>query len=76
MASRKITLSEAVDFCRRSSDEEDIADNDGAFAENNQVVVVDSTMFGNPDAGFGELLDSNNHIKSIEKMLTLHIYFL
>ena len=49
MASRKITLSEAVDFCTRSSDEEDIADDDGVFAENNEDVVVDSTMFGNPD---------------------------
>ena len=49
MASRKITLSEAVDFCTRSSDEEDIADDDGVFVENNEDVVVDSTMFGNPD---------------------------
>ena len=49
MTSRKITLSEAVGFCTRSSDEEDIADDDGVFAENNEDVVVDSTMFGNPD---------------------------
>ena len=48
MTSRKITLSEAVGFCTRSSDEEDIADDDGVFAENNEDVVVDSTMFGNP----------------------------
>ena len=51
MASRKITLSEAVDFCTRSSDEEDIADDDRIFAENNEDAVVDSTMFGNSDVG-------------------------
>ena len=34
MASRKITLSEAVDFDTRSSDEEDIANDYGVFAEN------------------------------------------
>ena len=51
MASRKITISEAVDFCKRSSDEEEIADDDGIFVENNEDVVVDSTMFGNSDVG-------------------------
>ena len=48
MASRKIMLSEAVDFCTRSSDEEGISDDDCVFAENNDV-VVESTMFGYPD---------------------------
>ena len=51
MVSRKITLSEAVDFRTRSSDEEEIADDDGIFVENNEYVVVDSTMFGNSDVG-------------------------
>ena len=51
MASRKITISEAVDFCKRSSDEEEIADDNGIFVENNEDVVVDSTMFGNSDVG-------------------------
>ena len=41
-------LSEAVDFCTRSSDEEGISDDDCVFAENNDV-VVESTMFGYPD---------------------------
>ena len=60
-----LTPPEAVDFCTRSSDEEDIDDNDddddddaddddGVFAENNEDVVVDSTMFGNPDAMLSE----------------------
>ena len=49
MASRKITLSEAVNFCTRNSNEENIANDDGVFAENNEDVVVDSTMFGNPE---------------------------
>ena len=49
MASRKIMISEAVNFCTRSFDEEDIADDDGVFVENNEDVVIDSTMFGNPD---------------------------
>ena len=56
MASRKITLSKAVCFCTRSSNEENIAD-DGVFAENNEDVVVDSTMFGNP----GDILSENEN---------------
>ena len=46
--SRKIALSEAVDFCTRSSDEEDIVDDDGVFAENEEDVLVNTTTFGNP----------------------------
>ena len=65
MASRKITLSEAVDFCTRSSDEEDIADDDGVFAENNEDVVVDSTMFGNPDDMLSE--NENEDLTSEEE---------
>ena len=53
MASRKITLSEAVNFYTRSSDEENIAD-DGVFAENNEDVLFDSAMFGNPDDTLSE----------------------
>ena len=59
MASRKITLSEAVDFRTRSSDEEEIADDDGIFVENNEDVVVDSTMFGNSDVG-NSILENKN----------------
>ena len=65
MASRKITLSEAVDFGTRSSDEEDIADDDGVFAENNEVVVVDSTVFGNPDHMLSE--NENEDLTSEEE---------
>ena len=65
MASRKITLSEAVDFCTRSSDEEDIADDDGVFVENNEDVVVDSTMFGNPDDMLSE--NENKDLTSEEE---------
>ena len=54
MASRKIMLWEAANFCKTSSDEEDIADDDGVFAENNKDVVVNSTMFGNHDDMFSE----------------------
>ena len=64
MVSRKITLSEAVDFCTRSSDEENIAD-DGVFAENNEDVVVDSTMFGNPDDMLSE--NQNKDLTSEEE---------
>ena len=46
--SRKIALSEAVDFCTRRSDEEDIVDDDGVFAENEEDVLVNTTTFGNP----------------------------
>ena len=53
MTSRKITLSEAVNFYTRSSDEENIAD-DGVFAENNEDVLFDSAMFGNPDDTLSE----------------------
>ena len=49
MVSRKIALSDAVNLCTRSSNEEDIADNDGVFAKSNEDVVVDPTMFGSPD---------------------------
>ena len=49
MASRKIMISGAVNFCTRSFDEEDIADDDGVFVENNEDAVIDSTMFGNPN---------------------------
>ena len=56
MASRKITLSKAVCSSTRSSNEENIAD-DGVFAENNEDVVVDSTMFGNP----GDILSENEN---------------
>ena len=38
MVSRKIALSDAVNLCTRSSNEEDIADNDGVFAESNKDV--------------------------------------
>ena len=48
MASRKIMLSEAVNFYTRSSDEENIGADDGVFAENNEDVLFDSAMFGNP----------------------------
>ena len=65
MASRKITLSEAVDFCTRSSDEEDIAGDDGVFAENNEVVVVDSTIFGSPDDMLSE--NENEDLTSEEE---------
>ena len=64
MAGRKITLSEAVDFSTRSSDEENIADDDGVFAENNENVVVDSTMFGNND---GMLSQNENEDLTSEK---------
>ena len=65
MASRKIMLSEAADFCKRSSDEEDIADDDGVFAENNKDVVVDYTMFGNSDDMFSE--NENEDLTSEEE---------
>ena len=65
MASRKIMLSEAAEFCKRSSDEEDIADDDGVFAENNKDVVVDYTMFGNPDDMFSE--NENEDLTSEEE---------
>ena len=58
-------LSEAADFCKRSSDEEDIADDDGVFAENNKDVVVDYTMFGNPDDMFSE--NENEDLTSEEE---------
>ena len=45
----KITLSEAIEFCTRSSDEEDIANDDGVFPGINNEVEVDSAMFFNPE---------------------------
>ena len=65
MASRKIMLSEAIDFCTRSSDEKDIAGDDGVFAENNEDVVVDSTMFGSPDDMLSE--NENEDLTSEEE---------
>ena len=59
MENRKIMLSEAVDLYTRSSDEEEIADDDGVFAENNEDVVVDSTKFGNPDNMLSENENEN-----------------
>ena len=44
-------LSEAVNFYTRSSDEENIGADDGAFAENSEDVLFDSAMF-NPIQGF------------------------
>ena len=65
MASRKIMIAEAVNFCTRSFDEEDIADNDGVFVENNEDVVIDSTMFGNPDDMLSE--NENEDLTSEEE---------
>ena len=65
MGSRKIMLSEVVDFCTRSSDEEDIADVDGVFAVKNKDVVVDSAMFGNPDDMLSE--NENEDLTSEEE---------
>ena len=45
----KTTLSEAIDFCTRSSDEEDIANDDGVFPGINNEVVADSAMFCKPE---------------------------